>query len=229
MDTNPGLPEIVVEDHPNLDSAMIRVSHGDATVADPGELLNWLSVEPDVVAKSPFQVLVDLDRRDEIKSKVRDLLRHGGYKPTGRGKPASEYLIKAVTAGKLGHINPVVDLINVVSLHSGLPISVIDLDKCEPAGCELRIAIAPESSEYVFNASGQTIKLDGLLCLFDEKGPCANAVKDSQRTKTSDQTRESLIVVWGTSELEGQTAKVADWLELLVSDHCGGLSTQRVG
>ncbi len=32
---------------------------------------------------------------DAVRSAVRDLLRHGGYKPTGRGKPASEYLIRA--------------------------------------------------------------------------------------------------------------------------------------
>ena len=28
----------------------------------------------------------------------------------------------------------------------------------------------------MFNASGQTIDVGGLLCLFDAEGPCANAV-----------------------------------------------------
>jgi hypothetical protein len=40
----------------------------------------------------------------------------------------------------------------------------------------------PERSTYVFNQSGQTIDVAGLLCLFDSDGPCGNAVKDSQRT-----------------------------------------------
>src|SRR5262245_38786006 len=57
---------------------------------------------------------------------VRDLLRHGGFKPTGRSKPASEYLLKAVRDGLLTSINLAVDACNVVSLHSGLPISVVD-------------------------------------------------------------------------------------------------------
>ena len=49
-----------------------------------------------------------LTRSEETRQAIRDLLRHGGYKPTGRGKPASEYLVKAVDAGKLGPINAAV-------------------------------------------------------------------------------------------------------------------------
>lgn len=206
---------ITVEDHPSLDAALLMVSHGEGNGTDTTGILDWLSVNQEIVNNAPFRVLSNESRCDEVKSKVRDLLRHGGYKPTGRGKPASEYLIKAVTAGNLGHINPVVDLINVVSLHSGLPISVVDLDQCDAVDRTLKIAIAPENSNYVFNASGQTIKVDGLLCLFDSQGACANAVKDSQRTKTSDSTSHSLIIIWGTRELPGQTSKAASWLESL--------------
>ena len=39
-----------------------------------------------------------LQRVEQVRQDVRDLLRHGGYKPTGRGKPASEYLVRAATA-----------------------------------------------------------------------------------------------------------------------------------
>ena len=42
---------------------------------------------------------------------------------------------------------------------------------------------------------GQEIRIDGLVCLFDAEGPCANAVKDSQRTKTSDATTRTLSAV----------------------------------
>src|ERR1700751_4974690 len=66
---------------------------------------------------------------DEVRTVVRDLLRHGGYKPTGRGKPASEYLVRAAAEGKLTPINAAVDVGNAVSLHAGLPISVVDVDR----------------------------------------------------------------------------------------------------
>ncbi len=133
---------------------------------------------------------------EEVRIAVRDLLRHGGYKPTGRGKPASEYLVRAAGEGKLAPITAAVDVGNVVSLHSGLPISVVDVDRLR---APVRVDVAAEGARYVFNASGQEIDLAGLLCLFDADGPCASAVKDSQRTKTSDETSTTLTLVWGVT------------------------------
>ena len=130
---------------------------------------------------------------DWTKATVRDLFRHRGYRPTGRGKPSSEYLLGAHAKGALGSINAAVDCGNLVSLHSGLPISVVDLGRTSGA---LRVDVPGPDSSYVFNRSGQTIDVGGLLCLFDGDGPCANAVKDAQRTKTDATTRRLLVVVW---------------------------------
>jgi DNA/RNA-binding domain of Phe-tRNA-synthetase-like protein len=160
-----------------------------------------------------LQAEAPLHSDDAVRESVRALLRHGGFKPTGRSKPASEYLIRAVTDGALGSINLAVDACNVVSLHSGLPISVVDLDRArEP----FRVGIAPAGSSYVFNASGQTIDLGGLLCLFDVEGPCANAVKDAQRTKTTPQSLRTLSVIWGTKALPGRAAQAAKWYRALL-------------
>jgi DNA/RNA-binding domain of Phe-tRNA-synthetase-like protein len=106
-----------------------------------------------------------------------------------------------------------VDVCNVVSLDSGLPISVVDLERVRPP---LRIAVCREKTAYVFNASGQQIDVEGLLCLFDAEGACANAVKDSQRTKTSGETRKTLSVLWGTRALPGRTAEAAVWYRSLL-------------
>ena len=209
---------ITVEEHPKLDLAAFVLQHA-SNPQGKGSATDLLSIETEAIQQSPFEIHSDEDRYTTVKAAVRDLLRNGGYKPTGRGKPASEYLVKAVSSGKLGPINPIVDTLNVVSLHSGLPISVVDLAKCNFESGSLRAAIAPESSEYVFNASGQTIKLDGLLCLFDDEGPCANAVKDSQRTKTSDETSSSLIVIWGTNELPGHSEKTSVWFRELIAQY----------
>jgi DNA/RNA-binding domain of Phe-tRNA-synthetase-like protein len=152
--------------------------------------------------------------RDEaVRGAVRDLLRHGGYKPTGRGKPASEYLVRAATEGELGAINPAVDACNAVSLHAALPISVVDLDR---ARAPLRIHIAPQGASYVFNASGQTIDLGGLLVLADAEGPCANAVKDAQRTKTHPGTRRTLSVVWTPRAHEALGRNAVEWYRALL-------------
>jgi len=153
---------------------------------------------------------------DAVREAVRQLLRQGGFKPTGRSKPASEYLIKAVGDGRLGSINLAVDACNVVSLHSGLPISVVDLDRArEP----FRVGLAPAGANYVFNASGQTIDVGGLLCLFDVEGPCGSAVKDAQRTKTGPDTRHTLSLVWGTTALPDRAGRAAAWYRALLEQH----------
>jgi DNA/RNA-binding domain of Phe-tRNA-synthetase-like protein len=157
-----------------------------------------------------------LSSDDAVREAVRALLRQGGFKPTGRSKPASEYLLKAVRENLLGPINLAVDVCNVVSLHSGLPISVVDLDRArEP----FKVDLAPPGSSYVFNASGQSIDLGGLLCLFDADGPCANAVKDAQRTKTTADTRRTLSLVWGMVALEGRAGRTASWYRELLEQH----------
>jgi DNA/RNA-binding domain of Phe-tRNA-synthetase-like protein len=160
---------------------------------------------------------------DGVREAVRQLLRQGGFKPTGRSKPASEYLLKATSEGRLTSINVAVDVCNVVSLHSGLPISVVDLDR---APGPFRVGLAPAGSSYVFNASGQSIDLGGLLCLFDADGPCANAVKDAQRTKTSEQTRRTLSLVWGSVSLPGRAAETATWYRKLLEQQ--GAKTEAV-
>lgn len=198
---------IAVDPHPALDAAAFEARFPETLAAcpSPPALRERLRLDAD----APFR------SDDDVRAAVRDLLRHGGYKPTGRGKPASEYLVRAASSGALSSINLAVDACNVVSLHSGLPISVVDLDRAaEP----FRIGIAPGESSYVFNPSGQTIRVDGLLCLFDAAGPCANAVKDAQRTKTGDDTRRTLSIVWGTTALAGRTAAAFAWYrELLES------------
>ncbi len=157
---------------------------------------------------------------DQVRADVRDLLRHGGYKPTGRGKPAAEYLLKAAGEAGLSSINLAVDACNAVSLHSGLPVSVIDLERAQPP---LHIAVAEAGQSYVFNASGQTIDLEGLLCLGDAAGPCANAVKDAQRTKTHDGTTRTLSIVWGTQGQNERTERAYAWYRDLM-DRVGAVT-----
>lgn len=160
-------------------------------------------------------VSAPLSSDETVRGAIRDLLRHGGYKPTGRGKPASEYLLRAVGENALSSINAAVDACNAVSYHSGLPISVVDLELAhEP----FHVGLAPAGSQYVFNKGGQTIDVDGLLCLFDKDGPCANAVKDSQRTKTRPETTRTLTVIWGAKALGDRTLRTEKWYrELLQS------------
>lgn len=196
---------LTVAHHPLLEHAAFTTSF---TVP-----LEHVTTPSAIVDAMRMEHAAPLGSDDAVRKAVRDLLRHGGYKPTGRGKPASEYLLGVAAEGPLATINVAVDACNAVSLHSGLPISVVDLDRTRGA---LSIRVAEPGSTYVFNASGQTIDLGGLLCLCDEDGPCANAVKDAQRTKTHAGTRRTLSIVWGTNALPGRAAKAAAWYRSLL-------------
>jgi DNA/RNA-binding domain of Phe-tRNA-synthetase-like protein len=198
---------LTIDPHPLLDLGAFVTTFPKplAELPSPPHLISLLGLD----APAP------LTSDDNVREAVRALLRHGGFKPAGRSKPASEYLIRAAGDKTLASINVVVDVCNVVSLHSGLPISVVDLDQArEP----LRVGVAPEGSSYVFNASGQSIDLSGLLCLFDAQGPCANAVKDAQRTKTNGQTRRTLSLVWGTHALPGRAEATTTWYCALLEE-----------
>ena len=168
--------------------------------------------------ESPHWQSVPLERSEELRAAVRDMLRHGGYKPTGRGKPASEYLVRAAEEGGLRSINAAVDACNVVSLFSGFPISVVDIERATPP---FHIAIAPTGTAYVFNPAGQEIDVGGLVCLYDSVGPIGNAVKDSQRTKTHEETRETLSVIWGVAGFEDRLDEADECYRALVEQISG--------
>jgi DNA/RNA-binding domain of Phe-tRNA-synthetase-like protein len=155
-----------------------------------------------------------VERSENLRTAVRDMLRYWGHKPAGRGKPASEYLVRAVDRGELGSINAAVDVCNVVSLHSGFPIALVDLDRARPP---FRVSPGAPEATYVFNASGQEMSLKGLICLSDAQGPCANPVKDAQRTKTHGGTTHTLTVLWGALGFEDRRDAAVAWYRDLLA------------
>lgn len=202
-----------IDPHPLLDlrAFVTRFPQPIKEQPSPVEIVSML----DLNAEAPMH------SDDQVRLEVRNLFRHGGFKPTGRSKPASEYLRGAIEKGNLSSINVAVDVCNVVSLHSGLPISLVDADLVKPP---LRVEIAPEGSSYVFNASGQEMDLSNLLCMFDAEGPSANGVKDSQRTKTGPETVRTLTLIWGTLALPGRATQAEIWYRELLTQL--GLQTE---
>lgn len=174
----------------------------------------WLVLLASLTAPIPLPV------PDEAsKAAVRDLLRQGGFSPSGRNKPCNEYIRDAAGKGLFPTINPAVDATNLAALHGGLPVSTVDPDKLRG---DLRVDVAAPGDSYVFNASGQVITLSGLICLFDADGPCSNAVKDSQRAKTTPESTKTLTLVWGTLALPGRAEAVSRWHREL-NERLGGV------
>jgi DNA/RNA-binding domain of Phe-tRNA-synthetase-like protein len=110
-----------------------------------------------------------------------------GYKPSGRGKPAQEYLLRtAQTPDQWPVILNAVDLLNVVSLRSGLPISLVALDRLQPP---LLVRYGRSGESFVFNQAGQVLDVTGLICIChtvqNVTQPVGTPVKDSQLAKVT--------------------------------------------
>jgi DNA/RNA-binding domain of Phe-tRNA-synthetase-like protein len=130
-----------------------------------------------------------------VKDAVRGLLKTGGFKPSGRNKPASEYLAQAAREHRFPVINNLVDVNNLISLTTGLPISLLDADAC---GAELLLRYGREGERYVFNAGGQEIDLEGLICSCNAgtDAPLGNPIKDSLAGKIKDTTTAVIGIMY---------------------------------
>jgi DNA/RNA-binding domain of Phe-tRNA-synthetase-like protein len=137
-----------------------------------------------------------------LKDAVRNLLRQRGFAPTGRSKPSSEYLANAAREGRFPRINNLVDINNLLSLEWGLPMSLLDLDAVGP---HAEIRLGREGESYVFNSTGQEIKLTGLVCVCRVDGgdstPLGNPVKDSMAGKLKDTTAAVLGIIYGSAQV----------------------------
>jgi DNA/RNA-binding domain of Phe-tRNA-synthetase-like protein len=161
------------------------------------------------------------------KAAVRNMLRFGEYKPSGRSKPSSEYLLGAALQGNFPLVNGPVDVNNTVSLEWGYPASIFDVELC---GLDLLMRRGFAGESYVFNPSGQSINLQDLLCVCRmEAGhwkPCGNPVKDAMATKISESTRGVVAVIYAPmiEDRAGLDAAADRFASLLGSD-CGAAET----
>src|SRR5277367_980393 len=131
------------------------------------------------------------------------LATRAGYKALGkdpaRYRGSAEALIRRVIAGKgLPRINNVVDVINLVSAETRLPIGLYDL--------------AHVQGDIVFRAgrAGETYKgigkydlnLEGLPVFSDALGPHGGPTSDSERTMVTAATKQviAIIISFGGSE-----------------------------
>ena len=137
---------------------------------------------------------------DNMQKGIRSLLKTFGFHPSGRSRPASEYLFKDLTnRGIFNYINNIVDINNHISLKYKLPISVFDLDK---SGFDLCLRVGGETEEYVFNKEGQILTLKKLLLVAKTGAEAIGTpVKDSQATKVFEPTKKIAFFVYSSSNI----------------------------
>ncbi|MBF0498642.1 MAG: hypothetical protein HQM09_00800 [Candidatus Riflebacteria bacterium] len=147
---------------------------------------------------------------DCMQKGIRSLLKAYGFHPSGRNRPASEFLVKDLQArGSFNPINNVVDINNHLSLVSHLPISILDRAK---TGDSLQIRVGMEGESYVFNREGHELSLRDLLIVACGEGsmaPFGSPVKDSQATKVFEETSRLVGVIYSSVTLSPPDALAA--------------------
>ena len=146
------------------------------------------------------------------------LATRAAYKALGkdpaRYRGSAEALLRRLIAGKgLPRINAVVDVINLVSVESRMPVGLYDLEHVQ--------------GEIVFRAgrAGETYKgigkydlnLEGLPLFADAAGPHGSATSDSERTMVTAATKRivALIVSFGgAADLERWMQRMCELLKL---------------
>ena len=141
-----------------------------------------------------------------------------GYKALGkdpaRYRGSAEALLRRLVAGKgLPRINNVVDVINLVSVESRLPIGLYDLAHVEGT-IEFRAGRAGETYKGI---GKYDLNLEGLPLFADAKGPHGSATSDSERTMVTETTKRLLAIIvsfGGPAELDGALKRLAELLAL---------------
>jgi DNA/RNA-binding domain of Phe-tRNA-synthetase-like protein len=161
------------------------------------------------------------DPRSILESPAISSTRYG-YKTLGkdpaRYRGSAEALIRRIIAGKgLPRIHAIVDIINVASVESRLPIGLYDL-----AHVQGNITFRAGRAGETYKGIGKyDLNLEGLPLFADELGPHGSATSDSERTMVTAATRNVLAIFvsfGGPENLE----RYLDRMSSLLAVHANG-------
>jgi DNA/RNA-binding domain of Phe-tRNA-synthetase-like protein len=181
---------------------------------------------------SPVPLLVEMNQRElEIQElpfprgvlespqveTVRKAYKSLGKDPA-RYRGSAESLLRRIVAGKgFPQINAVVDVINLVSVESRLPIGLYDLGHVVGD----IIFRAGRAGETYKGIGKYDLNLEGLPLFADTVGPHGSATSDSERTMVTNATKHVLAVIISFGGAEG-LERWAQRMSTLLTQHAAG-------
>ena len=162
-----------------------RVTNGDTS----DEL--WQEIEKAAESIQQRYELLEVNQRPAIAA-TRRLYKALGKDP-GRYRAASEQLCRRVIRGLgLYRLTTLIDVVNLVSMKSGYPISGLDADKI--VGNRLTMGVGNSGEEYHGIGRG-LLNIEGMPVYRDEIGGVATPTSDEERTKFSIDTTHVQICI----------------------------------
>jgi DNA/RNA-binding domain of Phe-tRNA-synthetase-like protein len=156
--------------------------------ASPVELLGEMNQRELEIQELPFP-------RGVLESPQVETVRKA-YKSLGkdpaRYRGSAEALLRRMVAGKgFPQINVVVDVINLVSVESRLPVGLYDLAHVV-GDVVFRVGRAGETYKGI---GKYDLNLEGLAVFADTVGPHGSATSDSERTMVTAETKSVLAII----------------------------------
>ena len=150
------------------------------------------------------------------------LATRAGYKALGkdpaRYRGSAEALIRRILSGKhFPRINTVVDIINLLSVESRLPIGLYDLAQVKGA-LSFRVGRAGETYKGI---GKYDLNLEDLAVFSDDLGPHGSPTSDSERTMVTPSTKQVLAIsvsFGGPENLD----RFMERMSLLLAAHASG-------
>ena len=155
-------------------------------------------------------------RMEEIARRIPIYETRQAYKKLGkdpnRYRPSAEALCRRILKGyPLYKIDTLVDLINLVSIHTGYSIGGFDAGKIKG---DLILGVG--QADELFNGIGRgPLNIEGLPVYRDEQGGIGTPTSDEERTKIDLSTTKLLMIINGYSGEEGLMEAVAYAKDLL--------------
>jgi DNA/RNA-binding domain of Phe-tRNA-synthetase-like protein len=148
-----------------------------------------------VYAELRKRYTLDSVKDDPIFRAYRDFYWRIGIDPT-KVRPSSEALVRRILQGKgLPSINLLVDVCNLVSALTGITFSAFDLDRIVG---NVRMTWSRAGEKFTGIGTSEMELTGRELVLRDDSGPISiYPYRDSERTKTSLETRNVLLVLCG--------------------------------
>jgi DNA/RNA-binding domain of Phe-tRNA-synthetase-like protein len=180
-----------------------------------------------VTGESSPQLLGELKARENeililpepkaVLESSKILATRSGYKALGkdpsRYRGSAEALLRRIISGKsFPQINNVVDIINLVSVESRLPVGLYDLDHVK-GDVVFRVGRAAESYKGI---GKYDLNLEGLPVFCDQTGPHGSPTSDSERTMVTPATTDiaAIVVSFGGSDgIAAFCQRIADLLQ----------------
>lgn len=195
----------------NLQVLLVEADVNNAPTPD-GLWNEILEAEKSIRARFPMELV----RHRPAIDATREAYKRLGKEPN-RYRPSAEALCRRAVKGmELYRTFAVIDLINLVSLLTGVSIGGFDADKI--VGTTLELGVGAHGEPYEAIGRGE-LNIEGLPVFRDAAGGIGTPTSDNERTKLEESTRKLVMTVNIYGEGEYSPEEIETLIRRLLADY----------